>query len=99
MGVRGELPGFSRRRPLPDFEPARGNGDSSIVGLSYDDCGIHPYVGMLCEQEHGVNLANMHAIRTWMTLDDLLDAVAMRWHQMSWEAALQRRTEPQTEPV
>ena len=47
---------------------------------------------MLCEQEGGVNLANLHAIRTWMTLDDLMDAVAMRWHQMSWEAATQRRT-------
>lgn len=59
-------------------------------GLSWDAVGIEPYVGMLCAQEGGINLANLHAIKTWMDIDDLMDAVAMRWHQRSWEAAAQR---------
>jgi hypothetical protein len=46
---------------------------------------------MLCEQENGINLQNLHAIRTWMDIDDLMDAVDMRWHQMSWEEAARRQ--------
>ena len=47
-------------------------------------------MAMLCEQENGINLANMHAILTWMDIDDLMTAVAMRHHQQSWEAAASR---------
>lgn len=42
---------------------------------------------MLLLGDGGVNLQNLHALRTWMSLDDLDDAIELRLYQKSWEDA------------
>jgi hypothetical protein len=47
---------------------------------------------MLVCSDGGVDLERLRAIRTWMTLDDLADAIELRLHQMSWENAARENT-------
>jgi hypothetical protein len=42
---------------------------------------------MLALGDGGVNAEMLRALRTWMSLDDLDDAIELRLHQKSWEDA------------
>jgi hypothetical protein len=44
-------------------------------------------MGMLGLTDGGVNIEFIQAIKTWMSLDDLDDAIELRLFQKSWEDA------------
>lgn len=48
---------------------------------------------MLVCNDSGVDLERLRAIRTWMSLDDLADAIELRQHQQSWEHAARENAE------
>lgn len=42
----------------------------------------------------GVNLDNMRALQTWMSVDDMLDALEAKEQVASWDAAIQANALP-----
>lgn len=97
-----------RRRPLPrrhDDAKGQGEGGCGAKGWDIDKLGnFKPdgiigshgeAIAMLVCSDGGVDVNRLHAIRSWMTLDDLEDAIELRLYQMSWEEAARQNAKKQ----